>query len=265
MPPPATDLLTPHGRFATAAAGRCAATPFGSVLYTEAAPRWRDGNCVRFEHADDAITARELAAVVDRMQAGGAHRYCEIWDEGLARRLEPGLEALGAEIEDRILLMAAPAAAPAPRPGAAVAEPCDWRELGALYEEWLRTEDEIVRDPALLEMLLWAREHRLRSVPSRAWCVRDPDGSGAPAAMTHLMAHEGHGMLEDVYCTERHRRRGFAGACVVAAVAAAREDGLEPVFLPTDVDGAAPVFYETLGFTRGEVVTRVVLPTAERT
>jgi GNAT superfamily N-acetyltransferase len=254
-PPPTTDLLTPHGRLAVLVCERCVTLPFGSALFDSRLPRWRDANCVRFERADSSIGAEEFFAVVDRLQEGLPHRYCEIWDEAMASRLEPGLEALGAEVEDRILLMEAPLSVELSGKEVAVEE-VDWRSLAALYEEWLLTDEAIARDADLLAMLMAARELRFQAVPSSAWAVR---AEGRVVAMTHLMDEGSFAMIEDVYCNSEFRRRGFAGACVRAAVSAARSLGRDPVFLPTDVDGPAPEFYAALGFRRGEVVTRVLL------
>lgn len=214
---------------------------------------------MRFEHAEPDLTAQAASAVVLRLQERLVHRYCEIWDEGTARRLVPGLEALGATVEDRILLMEAPPAGVVTARGfQSPVEEADGCDLDSLYLEWLMCEEIFAADPELTRTAMRARSIRFDTIPTLAWCVRDDDGT--PVAMAHLMeGDDGSAMIEDVYCTPALRRRGFGAACVHAAVRAARDAGRDPVFLPTDVAGPAPDFYAALGFRRGEVITRVLL------
>jgi ribosomal protein S18 acetylase RimI-like enzyme len=66
--------------------------------------------------------------------------------------------------------------------------------------------------------------------------------------------------VEDVGTLPEHRGRGYATAVVLAAIAAARADGAEFVFLVADLDDWPKELYRKLGFDELGYFVKLVSP-----
>jgi len=75
-----------------------------------------------------------------------------------------------------------------------------------------------------------------------------------------LLARAIAGEVEDVGTLPEHRGRGYATAVVLAAIAAARADGAEFVFLVADLDDWPKELYRKLGFDELGYFVKLVSP-----
>jgi GNAT superfamily N-acetyltransferase len=249
----ATDVaeaLAHRGRLMAQRVERVIELPWGSALWHRDLPRVHDLNIVRIPGDAEDLDARELAAVVDRLQGDLSYRRLEFWDEGVAERFLPGLEAAGFN-PDMILLMAYRGEARA----TPAVEPATLDDITPLEAEWLHSDlpswepdhEELVRQILASHAITHA------AIPSRCFCVRD----GRKAVAMATLFDEGPIVLvEDVYVTPSHRGRGLGALVVDAAATAGLEQGAQLVYLPTDGNGLARLFYRRLGWTELSVVTR---------
>jgi GNAT superfamily N-acetyltransferase len=251
----ATDALAHRGRLMAVRAERRVPLPWGSALRDSRIPRVHDFNILRVERDDPELSAHALAATAERLYGDRRFRRAEVWDEALAERLLPELEAEGWQ-PDLILLMAHEGEPPARDPR--VEDLADRAELDPLRVEWLDHDiPDWDKDDELIAQILEGDRLTHAALPWRAFTVRD--GDGRPLSMTWVLDRGPVVIVEDVYVTPEHRGTGLGAATVNAAVAAAYEDGARLVYLPTDADGPARRFYRRLGFTELGVVTRFLL------
>jgi GNAT superfamily N-acetyltransferase len=117
-------------------------------------------------------------------------------------------------------------------------ETADPAHLRALRREWLGVE---VPRAEITEQILAGDERLFARLPVQALTIEG-------VAMALRIGDGPVQMVEDVYTTPSHRRRGLASALVRTAVANAYAAGAELVFLPTEHGGAAARLYGTLGF-----------------
>jgi GNAT superfamily N-acetyltransferase len=221
---------------------RIAPFRFGEALFTESLPRVWDANVLRVERADGA-TARELAAEADRVQgeAGLLHRKVAVLDEREGERLASGFEELG-WLVTRFLFMAhrgelarAPAAT-AVEVARDVVRPL--RERIARSEPWAREEEDVRQVLATADRLTAAGG-------ARHFAVLE---GGAVASCADLYSDGRTAQIEDVATVPEFRGRGYASAVVLTALAVARSDGHDFVFLVADDADWPKELYAKLGF-----------------
>jgi ribosomal protein S18 acetylase RimI-like enzyme len=83
---------------------------------------------------------------------------------------------------------------------------------------------------------------------------------GVVASYTDLYQDGADAQVEDVGTLPEHRGRGYATAVVLAAIAAARADGAEFVFLVADLDDWPKELYRKLGFDELGYYVKLVAP-----
>jgi GNAT superfamily N-acetyltransferase len=183
-------------------------------------------------------------ALADELMSDLPFRRLLAPDEGL---VEP-LVARGWQHEP-VLLLARDGALEPPR-AAVPAEEVPYGHVRGLRDEWIRSSpwakgEQEVRNAHEADRRMFA------GTPTRAFATFE---QGRPLAYALLVDGGRDGMLEDVYTTPGARGRGLATAVIAAVLHAARGEGHELVFVPTDaVDGAGPL-YEKLGFERVTVL-----------
>jgi ribosomal protein S18 acetylase RimI-like enzyme len=218
--------------------------PWGELVVTPSLARVYDANFAIVTHWDG--TAGELEREMNRMQAeaGFAHRKTVLPNEGLADALWPAIERQGWDFASRYTLMAhrrSPDRASDPEVEVVGVGDVDWaRGRGAMIElEGHGSDPEVVRQ--LLEL-----DRRL----SRAMEVRHLAAvvGGEVVSYAGLYLDDGVAQIEDVASLPAHRNRGLARAVVLHAVAAARRDGAELVFLVADEADWPKELYTRLGF-----------------
>jgi ribosomal protein S18 acetylase RimI-like enzyme len=224
------------------AADRIVPFRLGDALFTDSLPRVWDVNLLRLERADGA-TARELAAEADRVQGGEglAHRKVAVLDEREGERLAPGFAKLGWEVT-RFLLMAhrrEPDRVPlttAVEVEREVLRPL--REQVARDAPWAREEEDV-------RQVLASAERIAAAANARHFSVFEGD---EVASCADLYSDGRTAQIEDVATVPEFRGRGYASAVVLTALAVARNEGHDFVFLVADDDDWPKQLYARLGF-----------------
>jgi ribosomal protein S18 acetylase RimI-like enzyme len=105
---------------------------------------------------------------------------------------------------------------------------------------------------------LFAAKHRIgERARARFFAVR---ADGEVASYTDLYQEGTDAQVEDVGTLPEHRGRGYATAVVLAAIAAARADGAEFVFLVADLEDWPKELYRKLGFDELGYFVKLVSP-----
>jgi len=214
-------------------------TAYGTALVTPSLPLVWQVNAIRAEDPD--VTAKQLAAEADEVQAVFGHRKCVVHDEPLGARLAPGFEKLGWNVF-RVLIMLRrrePDRPSQPPPGAQVSRAVGAATLAAFRREqpfgW---QEEAVRQLGEMD----ARYDRALAARDFASPPEDP------GCACRLYMRDGLGQVDEVGTLMSRRRRGHARAAVAAAADAAAADGCSEVFMVTDASDWPQELYRSLGF-----------------
>jgi len=189
------------------------------------------------------VTAGTVLAAADRLLRRRRHRYVTALDSDVARRLTPGLLAAGYR-EEGTVVMVLDGAPEAPRDSGITAERVP---LEALRDADARAWDE--RYPELpADVVRQLFERRFATAEACDLTTHVVRADGAVVAWCNLYRTGDEAQVESVNTLPEWRRRGFARAVVLDAVAAAHEAGCEFIFLIADRDDWPREFYERLGF-----------------
>lgn len=228
--------------------------PWGRLFLTPSLPLIRDANWVALERP--GMAPEEVVAIADEALggAGCGHRTVGVLGEADGRRLAAELEAEpgrwpGWEVE-RNRYMAWRGAEEAA---------FDAREARLAQIEELRraitVEEAIPHDipqPAETASQLFELDRRYGLAGGDRWFAAP--GAGEPLSCCRLLRGGGIAQIEDVGTLARARDRGHAKAVVRAAIAAARAEGAETIFLTADAADWPQLLYGRLGFeTVGEI------------
>jgi len=219
-------------------AERVVETRFGPALFNDTFARIWNLNVVRAERPGDA-TAKDIAAEVDRVQAGLGHRRVILPLE--AEELEHGFRELGWEADNFLFMVY--------RGGGEPAETAHVEEVAP--ERLYRLREEIVRewqtdaDPATVEEIIAADNLMWEAANSRIFAVIE---DGEVVSSAQLYSDGRTAQVEEVATLPSHRGRGHAKAVVTKAVeeALAGDHGL--IFLVADGDAWPKALYNRLGF-----------------
>jgi GNAT superfamily N-acetyltransferase len=238
-----------HGRHALVC-DRIEPWAFGTIVSAGDLPSFYDYNLLRVQGPDPGVSAVDLAATADELQAGLGHRRIEVEHEGAGLRLRPGFEALGWHAERLAWLYRTGPAPARPVPagyGLRAAGFSDTRPLRRAWQgetSWEETE------------AFAALEERAAARRGARAVIGDADGS--PAGFAAYSAEAGTVEIELVFCLPAHRGGGLGGALVARALADA---GVDAQFIEADDAGDSKRLYERLGFAtvwRRHVFTRVL-------
>lgn len=209
---------------------------------------------------DDATAGPEaLVGEADRALAEYGHRKLVTHDPGLGKRLSGPLTAAGwnafrllVMVRDGALGRAVPAS-----PGAEID-----RAAGAAGLAAFRREQPFGWQEAAVEQLAGMDDRYTEAAGARDFAA--PPGD--PACVCRLYSSDGVGQVDEVGTIEARRGRGHGSAAVLAAVAAAESEGLDPIFLLTDANDWPRRWYGTLGFSAiASVYEFLKLPVDSRT
>jgi ribosomal protein S18 acetylase RimI-like enzyme len=223
-------------------------SPFGRAVYTDAVPLHRDKNYFWVEREAEP---EELTAEAARL----GRPMLFVPDPALAEQLVPWFRERGWAI-DRHLLMAQ------------LREPATTADLSLVREvdeETLRParrrllEGEPWATPERVEQLFRAKHLIAERVTARFFGVRV---DGEIVSYTDLYQDGADAQVEDVGTLPEHRGRSYAKAVILAAIEAARADGVDFVCLVADAEDWPKELYRRLGFDAVGHYTKLFAPTA---
>jgi ribosomal protein S18 acetylase RimI-like enzyme len=215
---------------------------YGTARFDERLPRRWDSNYLLVERLPDEVTAVELAQEAERIQGGAGlnHRKLEVRDEVAGRRLEPDFRELGWTVHRHVLM----ALHREPARASGSAEEVDLEALREPRARQLRSY-EWAEDDEVLAQLHEAKRLFTDRVETRFFAVLQ---DGAPVSWGDLYLAGQTAQIEDVATLPEHRGRGYARALVLHALAEAREEGHDLVFLIADARDWPKELYRRLGF-----------------
>ncbi len=216
---------------------------WGRIYLTPSLPLVWDASLVELTATGLAIG--EVVELADAAlgAAGFAHRTVVVAAEAEGRRLAADLAAVPGWSAEQTLYMAWQGTERQPQ---ATAREAPLAEIAALrrelIESWLRAADP--REETVAQLL--ERDRRLGEFAGDRWFVAP--AAGEPAAACRLLRVDSVAQVEDVGTLPRARRRGLAQAVILAAVAAARRDGDDPIVIAADANDWPHQIYAKLGF-----------------
>jgi GNAT superfamily N-acetyltransferase len=218
--------------------------PFGFALRTPSLPAVHGANGLWVVGLHPGLTATDLAAQADAAAGDDQpYRHVEVREEATARRLESSFRAEGWRTRHELLMLLAGEPDRVADTGAVREVPLEaiepveravWRDDTA----WGPGEDE-VRD-------LVERDRRIGGVV-RERCFAIVEGDD-PVAFTKLLSDGAVAQVEDVGTAPHARGRGHARALVTHALAVARAEAHEVVFIAADDEDWPKELYARLGF-----------------
>jgi ribosomal protein S18 acetylase RimI-like enzyme len=215
-------------------------SPLGVGVLTPELPRRHDSNYLLVERPTGA---QEAVGEADRILGGAGlkHRAILTFDENLAERLRPELQALG-WLTHRHLLMVQ-RREPEKRADLSIV-----REVGESVLRPGRTREILAQPwgtPEVAQQLLDSKLMIARRARTRFFGV---EVNGEIVAWSDLYVAQGVGQVEDVATEPEHRGHGYATAVVLRAVDEARREGADLVFLVADDEDWPKELYRRLGF-----------------
>ena len=230
------------------AGGRTAPSRVGTAVYDDAVPLRLDSNFLRVELRAEPEEVLSEAQRLDRRMI-----VFRSTDEG--ERLAPFFAERGWLVRRQVLM-------------AQVRDPDRDGDAGTVEEvaeEELRpARQRVVADepwgkPEVMAQL-FAGKHRIgQRVRARFFAVKV---DGEVVSYSDLYQDGVDAQVEDVGTLPEHRGRGYATTIVLAAIAAARTDGAEFVFLVADQEDWPKELYRKLGFDELGYYLKLVSPGA---
>lgn len=217
---------------------------WGAAYFLDDVPFSYDQNFVDFEVPLPGIAPEEALAEADRLQGGAdlEHRELRFVSTEDARRFTPAFRGPRWRAEDNLYM--ALLSEPERAPDTSGVRLAPWEDARPAIEKTTRrqpyaTTEEVVRQ--LVDRTMFTIEAvRTRFLVSEvngeiaSYCLLFTDGTVA--------------QIEDVNTLEEHRGRGLALATVHAAVAIARSEGHDLIWLVADGDDWPQHMYRKLGF-----------------
>jgi ribosomal protein S18 acetylase RimI-like enzyme len=201
-----------------------------------------------YEHNQLYVTgsaaAPALVAAADRLLRERRHRYVTVLDPDVAAGLSPDLRAAGYREEGTVVM---PLTGTPHRDGTAPGGAAARVPLEDLRQADSRAWDE--RYPGLPpDVVRQLFERRFTTAGACDLTTHVVRAEADVVAWCNLYRVGRDAQVESVNTLPAWRRRGFARAVVLDAIAAAREGGCDLVFLLADRDDWPRDFYERLGF-----------------
>jgi ribosomal protein S18 acetylase RimI-like enzyme len=218
---------------------------WGTLLCYPALPLVWALNFARVEKAPVTLEAEQLVDAVSKLPwpAEVKHRKIVVNDEGLGRRLAPGFETLGWEIERLLFMRLGDGATPAVEQPDVVREIASDEHSEAMVDYLPQVAAK--HDPAELHQIIACRK-----VVERAIEVRHFGAflDGELASACELFMDGSNAQVENVTTAENRRGRGLSKAVVGTAIAEARNGGADFVFLIAEADDWPKEMYRKMGF-----------------
>ena len=218
----------------------------GEAVFDDAVPRRLDSN---YLHVKREAEAGAVQAEAERLQ----RRMIHVPDSELGERLAPHFDERGWLVRRHVVM-------------AQVRDPereADLTIVTEVEEPMLRAARYQVvsgqpwAKPEVMEQLFAAKELIGRRVRARHFAVVL---DGEVVSYTDLYQDGADAQIEDVGTLHEHRDRGYASAVILAAIAEAREDGAEFVFLVADHEDWPKELYRRLGFDELGYYVKFIAP-----
>jgi ribosomal protein S18 acetylase RimI-like enzyme len=218
----------------------------GTAVFDDAVPRRLDSNYLRVEREADAETVLAEAKRLGR-------KMIHVPDSELGERLVPHFQERGWLVRRHVLM-------------AQLREPereADTSIVSEVEEPMLRAARHQVvtgqpwAKPEIMAELFAGKELIGRRVRARYFAVLL---DGEVVSYTDLYQDGPDAQIEDVGTLQEHREHGYASAVVLAAIAEAREDGAEFVFLVADLEDWPKELYRRLGFDELGYFVKFIAP-----
>ena len=204
----------------------------------------------------EGATADQLVAEADRLigGAGLAHRELYVPDERVGDALAPRFADLGWDRHQHLYMGHHRAPEREPEPG--LVEEAGWGEFRPAVEAQVRADPQMATTEDAIRQLVDRKDAARPATRSRHFVARV---AGRIASFCDLYVDGATAQIEDVFTFEEFRGRGLATSVVLTALAVARAEGHDLVFLVADHDDWPKELYRKLGFDaigRGWVFSR---------
>ena len=218
----------------------------GAAVFDEAVPRRLDSNYLHVKREADGETVQ---AEAERLQ----RRMIHVSDSELGEQLAPHFKKQAWLVRRHVVM-------------AQLREPeraGDLSIVSEVEEPMLRAAryqvvtGEPWAKPEVMEQLFAAKELIGQRVAARHFAVVL---DGKVVSYTDLYQDGADAQVEDVGTLQEHRKRGYASAVVLAAIAEARKDGAEFVFLVADQEDWPKELYRRLGFDELGYYVKFIAP-----
>jgi ribosomal protein S18 acetylase RimI-like enzyme len=225
---------------------RTESSPVGDAVFDDAVPRRLDSNYLHVKREADGETVQ---AEAERLQ----RRMIHVSDSELGERLAPHFKQQKWLVRRHVVM-------------AQLREPEREGDLGLVSEvdePMLRSAryqvvtGEPWAKPEVMEQLFAAKELIGQRVTARHFAVVL---DGKVVSYTDLYQDGADAQVEDVGTLQEHRKRGYASAVVLAAIAEARKNGAEFVFLVADREDWPKELYRRLGFDELGYYVKFIAP-----
>jgi ribosomal protein S18 acetylase RimI-like enzyme len=221
-------------------------SPVGEAVFDEAVPRRLDSNYLHVKREADAGT---IQAEAERLK----RRMIHVSDSELGERLAPHFKEQGWLIRRHVVM-------------AQLREPAREADLTVVSE----VEEPVLRaaryqvvtgepwaKPEVMEQLFAAKALIGQRVTARHFAVVL---YGKVVSYTDLYQDGADAQIEDVGTLKEHRKRGYASAVILTAIAEARKAGAEFVFLVADLEDWPKELYRRLGFDELGYYVKFIAP-----
>jgi ribosomal protein S18 acetylase RimI-like enzyme len=206
----------------------------GTAVFDDAVPRRLDSNFLRVERQADPETAQAEAERIGR-------RMIFVPDSELGERLVPHFQERGWLARRHVVM--AQLRDPEREADLSLVTEVEEPELRAARHQVVTGQPWAA--PEVMAQLFAGKELIGRRVRARYFAVVL---DGEVVSYTDLYQDGADAQVEDVGTLHEHRERGYASAVVLAAIAAARADGAQFVFLVADLEDWPKELYRRLGF-----------------
>ena len=227
---------------------RVAESPFGRAVYTDALPRRLDGNYLWVDRASEPA---ELVAEAARLE----RRLIFVPDPEIGDALAPWFKERGWRIDRHVVM--AQLRDPERDADLSLVREVTEPELREARKQVLANEPWAT--PKVLDQIFAAKGLIGERVRTRFFAA---EVDGEIVSYSDLYQDGADAQVEDVGTVPERRNQGHATAVVLAAIAAAREDGAEFVCLVADAHDWPKELYGRLGFDEVGHYTKFFAPAA---
>jgi ribosomal protein S18 acetylase RimI-like enzyme len=218
----------------------------GTAVFDDAVPRRLDSNFLRVERQADPETAQAEAERIGR-------RMIFVPDSELGERLVPHFQERGWLARRHVVM--AQLRDPEREADLSLVTEVEEPELRAARHQVVTGQPWAA--PEVMAQLFAGKELIGRRVRARYFAVVL---DGEVVSYTDLYQDGADAQVEDVGTLHEHRERGYASAVVLAAIAAARADGAQFVFLVADLEDWPKELYRRLGFDELGYFLKFIVP-----